>query len=106
MIGGGARISRDIAPFTLATERNALIGLNVVGLRRRGIKREVLNELKRAFRLLDSPVGNLRALAAQSLKDGTFASPEAQRFLAFYAAGRRTFARRRRAGEAEDAQSE
>ena len=35
MIGGGARISRDVAPFTLATERNAMIGLNLVGLRRR-----------------------------------------------------------------------
>ena len=42
MIGGGARISRDIAPFCLATERNAVIGLNVVGLRRRGLPRDVL----------------------------------------------------------------
>ena len=47
-LGGGARISRDIAPFTLVTERNALIGLNVVGLRRRGFKRDVIEEIKRA----------------------------------------------------------
>ena len=30
MIGGGARISRDVPPFTMVTERNALIGLNTM----------------------------------------------------------------------------
>jgi UDP-N-acetylglucosamine acyltransferase len=96
MIGGGARISRDIAPFSLATERNALIGLNVVGLRRRGIKREVVNEIKRAFRAVNAAVGNPRQIAAQILQQTAVMSIEARTFLEFFADGRRGFARTRR----------
>ena len=96
MIGGGARISRDVAPFTLATERNALVGLNVVGLRRRGLERKAFSEIKRAFRALDTPVGNLRALAAIALDSGEFTSLEAQTFLRFFEGGRRGFARTQR----------
>jgi UDP-N-acetylglucosamine acyltransferase len=103
MIGGGARISRDIAPFCLATERNAVIGLNVVGLRRRGLTREVLAEIKRAFRTLDVPVGNLRQIAAASLQGGTFSSAEARSFLEFFQGGKRGFARTRRDLAAEEA---
>lgn len=97
MIGGGARISRDVAPFTLATERNALIGLNVVGLRRRGLQREAFDELKRAYRTLDVPVGNLREIATACIDSGDYVSPEARSFLAFYQSGRRGFTRSRRA---------
>jgi UDP-N-acetylglucosamine acyltransferase len=101
MIGGGARISRDIAPFCLATERNAVIGLNVVGLRRRGLKREVVDEIKRAFRALSTPVGDLREIAASILQRGTFTSAEARSFLEFFRGGRRGFARARRVGAAD-----
>ena len=103
MIGGGARISRDIAPYSLVTERNALIGLNIVGLRRRGLKREVLDEIRRAFRAVNRPVGNLREIAAQTLLHGEFSSAEARTFLEFFQAGRRGFARPRRGTPAEEA---
>jgi UDP-N-acetylglucosamine acyltransferase len=98
MIGGGARISRDIAPFCLATERNALIGLNVVGLRRRGLPRSVLHEIKRAFRALDQPTGDLRQIASNCLQQGDFSSAEARSLLQFFQGGRRAFARTRRGG--------
>lgn len=103
MIGGGARISRDIAPFSLATERNAVIGLNIVGLRRRGLPREVLDEIKRAFRALSTPVGNLREIASETLQRGGFASAEARSFLDFFQGGRRGFARTRRGVTADEA---
>ncbi len=106
MIGGGARISQDVPPFCMATERNALIGLNVVGLRRRGVKREVLLDIKRAVHTLDMPVGNLRELAAAALAGGEFNSPEARRFLEFYQGGRRGFVRTRRTGGAEESSGE
>ena len=102
MIGGGARISRDIPPFSLATERNALIGLNVVGLRRRGLTRETFDEIKRAFRALHVPVGNLREIAISTLQRGEFSSSEARAFLEFFQGGRRGFARSRREGEGAD----
>jgi UDP-N-acetylglucosamine acyltransferase len=93
MIGGGARISLDIAPFFLATERNAVIGLNVVGLRRRGLTPGVMDEIKRAFRALCAPVGNLREIAASTLQQDTFISAEARSLLEFFQSGRRAFAR-------------
>lgn len=102
MIGGGARISRDIPPFSLATERNALIGLNVVGLRRRGLPRETLDEIKRAFRAVHVPVGNLKEIAKSSLQEGRYSSSEARSLLEFFQGGRRGFARPRRDGEGGD----
>ncbi len=93
MLGGLARITRDIPPFTMATERDELVGLNVVGLRRRGLKGPVLAELKSALRAVCGPVGNPRELAAAALAAGTYASPEARRFLEFFAGGRRGFLR-------------
>jgi UDP-N-acetylglucosamine acyltransferase len=104
MIGGGARISRDVAPFSLATERNAVIGLNIVGLRRRGLTRDVMNEIKRAFGELNTPVGNLREMAGAILQRGTFSSAEAHSFLEFFQGGRRGFARARRNTAADDAE--
>jgi UDP-N-acetylglucosamine acyltransferase len=106
MIGGGARISRDIAPFFLATERNAVIGLNLVGLRRRGLSRATVNEIKRAFRALNTPIGDLREIAAASLQRGEFTSIEARHFLEFFQGGRRGFARSRRNGVAAQANDE
>jgi UDP-N-acetylglucosamine acyltransferase len=103
MIGGGARISRDIAPFCLATERNRVIGLNSVGLRRRGFSREVIDEIRRALRMVSTAVGNPRQLAAAALEGGGFSSGEARSFLAFFAGGRRGFARHRRGVTADEA---
>jgi UDP-N-acetylglucosamine acyltransferase len=101
MIGGGARISGDVAPFCLATERNTLIGLNLVGMRRRGIKKDAFNEIKRAWRALNEPVGNLRDIAAGALQTGEYTSVEARNFLEFYQGGKRGFARTRR-GSGDD----
>lgn len=106
MIGGGARISRDVPPFTLVTERNVLVGLNVVGLRRRRIERAALSEIKRAFRTLDTPVGDLRALAASALRTGNYHCPESRIYLEFFAGGKRGFARTRRGELAADATDE
>lgn len=96
MIGGGARVARDVPPFTMVTERDELIGLNVVGLRRRGLPRGTVEELKRAFRAVNVPVGNVREIAAEALASGDYASAEARRFLEFFVGGRRGFVRARR----------
>jgi UDP-N-acetylglucosamine acyltransferase len=93
MIGGGGRISSDVPPFCLATERNTVYGLNVVGLRRRGFKREVLAEIKQAFRETLARGGNVRERAAAEIASGRYASSEANAFLEFLMTGRRTLAR-------------
>jgi UDP-N-acetylglucosamine acyltransferase len=100
MIGGAARVSRDVPPFTMTTERDEVAGLNVVGLRRRGLPRQTVEELKRAFRAVNVSVGNMRDLAAAALAGGEYSSAEARRFLEFFREGRRGFVRARR-GAAE-----
>ncbi|MCX6938371.1 MAG: acyl-ACP--UDP-N-acetylglucosamine O-acyltransferase [Verrucomicrobia bacterium] len=93
MLSGLSRISRDLAPFTIVAERDEVSGLNLVGLKRRGFSRETLRELKEAFRSVYLGPGNIRVLAAEALASGAFTSPEAGRFLAFFAEGKRGFAR-------------
>jgi len=99
MIGGGARIANDVPPFTMVAERDEVVGLNVVGLRRRGLPRQSVDELKRAFRIVNVPVGNMRELAAAALASGEYSSAEALRYLEFFGAGRRGLVRARRGGE-------
>lgn len=50
MFSGVTAVSRDVPPFCMVTERNAMIGLNTVGLRRNGVPREEITLLRRAFR--------------------------------------------------------
>ena len=53
MIGGNTRVNRDVPPFVLASEFNvAARGLNLVGLRRAGIEKESIRQLKEAYRIL------------------------------------------------------
>jgi UDP-N-acetylglucosamine acyltransferase len=97
MISGLARMAHDLPPFLMAAERDEVVGLNVVGIRRRGLPRETVVELKRAYHEVFRPVGNLRSLAAEALAGGTYSSAEALGFLHFLEGGRRGFARRRSA---------
>jgi len=53
MIGGGAMVSKDVPPFTIASgDRARLYGINVVGLKRRGFDNTKIRNIQRAYRLL------------------------------------------------------
>ena len=53
MVGGGTRTGQDIPPFTMAArEPVAYCGLNLVGLRRRGFSRELIENIHNAYRIL------------------------------------------------------
>lgn len=52
MMQGGAAISKDLPPFTVASGVNEMCGLNTVGLRRAGLTPEDRLELKRLYRTL------------------------------------------------------
>ena len=93
MIGGLARITRDLAPFTLVAERDQVVGLNLVGMKRRGISRDSMRELRSAFHAVYFQAGNIRQLAATAAASGAFPSEEAGRFLSFFVEGKRGFAR-------------
>lgn len=106
VVSGLARMAQDIPPFSMAAERNEVIGLNLIGLKRRNVSREAIREIKDAFRAVYFTPGNIRAVAQAALDGGAFKSAEARQFLAFFSAGKRGFARARRealAGETDDA---
>ncbi len=51
MVGGASRVSKDIAPYTLAAGNPCFsFGINRVGLERRGFDEEVVRALRGAFR--------------------------------------------------------
>ena len=103
MVAGHASITRDVAPYLMVAERDDVIGLNAVGLRRRGVARAAMAELKNAFQTVFFAPGNIREIAAAALASGRWAAEESRRFLGFFAEGKRSFARARRAAtEAEE----
>jgi UDP-N-acetylglucosamine acyltransferase len=102
MIAGHASITRDVPHFTMVAERDEIIGFNVVGLRRRAVPRVAIAELKAAFHDVYFTPGNIRTIASGLLTDAKFSSTEARRFLAFFADGKRSFARARRASGSAD----
>jgi UDP-N-acetylglucosamine acyltransferase len=53
MIGAGSMVSLDVPPFCNATgDRARLMGLNSLGLKRRGFSPEVMAAIKNAYRIL------------------------------------------------------
>ncbi|MFH1380344.1 MAG: acyl-ACP--UDP-N-acetylglucosamine O-acyltransferase [bacterium] len=53
MIGAGSMVPMDVPPFTQgAGDRMRLYGLNLIGLRRKKIKHEVIQEIRKAYRTI------------------------------------------------------
>jgi UDP-N-acetylglucosamine acyltransferase len=102
IISGLARLAQDVPPFAMAAERNEIIGLNLIGLKRRGISRAAIREIKAAFRAAYFTPGNIRDVARTALAGEQFTTAEARQFLAFFTEGKRGFARARRAATAGD----
>jgi len=83
MFSGGAKVSMDVPPFTLAAERNEIHSLNLIGLKRAGIGPAAISEIKRLFKLFyHSGLNGTQALAEAS-QDGAFATAEAKEFIEF-----------------------
>jgi UDP-N-acetylglucosamine acyltransferase len=100
MVAGNAAISYDVPPFCVAADRNDIVGLNFVGLRRGGVEPQSLVDLKECFRIVVRGEGNLREEAARMLAGGVHGTTSQGRlFLEFFVGGKRGFgqSRRRRA---------
>jgi UDP-N-acetylglucosamine acyltransferase len=60
MVGGMTGVETDIIPYAMVTGNRAhLAGLNLVGLKRRGVAREDIHALRNAYRLLFAPEGTM-----------------------------------------------
>ena len=73
---GGAAITKDLAPFTVARDFNRLTGLNVIGLRRAGLTPAERMELKRAYLAIFRSGKNLRAAVNDAQVQFTGASAQ------------------------------
>ncbi len=53
MVGGGTGTPQSVLPYTICARHPATYcGLNIVGLRRRGFEREVINTIHEAYRII------------------------------------------------------
>ncbi len=66
MVGGGTRSSQDILPFSMiARDPAAFCGLNMVGLKRRGFDREIIDNIHRTYQIILQGTGLLKDLLEQ-----------------------------------------
>ena len=67
MIGGLTGVNRDVIPYAMAFGDHAeLAGLNLIGLKRRGLSRDAINALRRAFRtIFYGGEGDIKSRAAE-----------------------------------------
>ncbi len=83
MVGGGTRTGQDIPPFTMAArEPVAYCGLNLVGLRRRGFSRELIDNIHETYRLLYQR-GKLREECVAEIRANVPMSKEIEYILEF-----------------------
>ena len=89
MVGGGTRTSQDIPPYCMAArEPVAYCGLNLVGLRRRGFSRELIENIHNTYRLLYQR-GKLREECLQERRETVPMSPEIEYILDFVTSSKR-----------------
>lgn len=89
MVGGGTRTGQDVPPFvTAAREPVSYCGLNLVGLRRRGFKPEIIDNIHNAYRLLYQS-GKLRKECLQEIREKVPMSPEIEYILNFVESSKR-----------------
>jgi UDP-N-acetylglucosamine acyltransferase len=92
MLGGASMVAQDVPPFCLTHGNRAwLVGLNVVGIRRRKLPPENISALKNAYRtIFMSDLSFEQAVA--KLETGTLPA-EARAFLEFLKSSKRGFCR-------------
>jgi UDP-N-acetylglucosamine acyltransferase len=92
LLQGGARMSRDVPPFLIASALNRVRAVNVVGLRRAGFDASAIAALRRLYRTLFFRRQNLklareRLVRDEAARDGL--SEESTELLAFVDASTR-----------------
>ncbi len=87
LMQGGAAISKDLPPYTVARGDNGICGLNTVGLRRAGFTTAQRRELKRLYHALFRAGKNLRQAVAEAQNQES--SECARVLLEFIAASKR-----------------
>lgn len=83
MVGAHSKVVKDVPPYILVDGHPARVnGINVVGLRRNGLKPELRSEIKRAYKILYRSNLNMDE-AIQKMDQELDASKEIEHFLRF-----------------------
>lgn len=89
MIQGGTRLGKDIPPFSMAgREPVSYVGINIVGLRRRGFTSEQINNIQEVYRYLYLSGYNI-SQALERIESELSESPERTDILNFVRASTR-----------------
>lgn len=101
-MGGGTVATKDVLPFSMTVgDRARLYGLNLVGLRRRGLSPEALKALREAFRVLMQGDVNTSDAVARLETEGPHTA-EVQLIVDFIRGAKRGVVLRPRRGERAD----
>ncbi|HEX2929554.1 MAG TPA: acyl-ACP--UDP-N-acetylglucosamine O-acyltransferase [Candidatus Binatia bacterium] len=83
ILGAGSMVSKDVPPYCNATgDRARLRGLNIEGLKRRGLDKAVIDAVHKAYRIVfHSKLSTASALA--KVREELPAMPEIEKFVSF-----------------------
>lgn len=83
-VGGASRVAKDVAPYVRAAGNPLeMVGLNSVGLQRRGFSEETRRALKRMYRLFFTSKLNVTQAIARAREEPEL-TPEVERFVRFF----------------------
>lgn len=95
LLAGGAMVSQDVPPYCTATgDRAHLHGLNLIGLKRRGLSADEISALKKAYRTLFAEGFSLKE-AVTRLQEDSPSLPTVAHLIEFIAASQRGLCRPR-----------
>ncbi|HVK59333.1 MAG TPA: acyl-ACP--UDP-N-acetylglucosamine O-acyltransferase [Candidatus Kapabacteria bacterium] len=103
LMQGGAGISKDLPPFTIARENNGITGLNTIGLRRAGLSSEERLELRRLYHLLFRSGAKFRDALERAKREAR--TEHAKIMVEFLESGKRGFCADRARGRAESTEA-
>lgn len=93
MVSGGSMVAQDIPPYTIAQgDRAKTVGLNLVGLKRRGFSEQVLRSIKQAYKIIFRS-GLRQEEALQKIAAEVVSGPELEVFVEFIKNSQRGVAR-------------
>jgi len=82
-IGGGLRVTKDVPPYILAADAPlSYKGVNIVGLKRRGFKKDIIETLQRCYRYIYRSKLNT-SQAVEKIKSEIEDMPEIKNVLEF-----------------------
>ncbi len=93
MIGGGSMVTQDIPPYVMAQgDRARPMGINQVGLKRRGFSEEIIRDIKQSYKLVFRSGLRIEE-AIEKIEDQFAASSEVRVFTDFIRTSQRGLAR-------------